>query len=125
MIKLVRIVALALSLVVGACAGGEAAPTMISQGTYFANSGAGNEQLKFSSNTYLIVIDGASYAQGSYISTDAQITLTTSSSSQECTGTVGPAVYSWTFKNNLLTLKKDSDACAWRVGVLQQTWKKQ
>jgi len=125
MLKLVRIVTLALALVVVACAGGEPAPTMIPQGTYLANSGAGNEQLKFSKNTYLIVLDGASYVQGSYISTDRQITLTTSSISQKCIGDVGPAVYSWAFKSNLLTLKKDSDACAFRTGVLQQTWQKQ
>ncbi len=98
--------------------------TTIPTGTYYSNSGAGKEQLKLSGDTYLIVVNGASYVEGAYTSTSDQLTLTTSDRSAVCNATVGTAQYSWTMSGNLLTLNKMKDNCATRGELLDQTWGK-
>lgn len=119
----VRAVALAACvLVLAACGVLPGGAAEIPSGTYVSNSGAGNDQLKLSAGSYLIVVDGASYEQGNYSSTGSQLTLTASDSSVTCAAGVGPAVYDWNLNNNLLTLMREKDDCAPRAQLLEQTW---
>ncbi len=106
------------------CAPGGAAPTTIPNGTYLSNAGAGNDQLKLSSGSYVIVVNGATYVQGDYTSTSDQLTLTTSDVSASCTPALGPAQYGWSLKSNLLTLNMVKDSCKARATLLEQTWGK-
>lgn len=118
-----RVIALAACvLAMAACGVLPGGAGEIPSGTYISNSGAGNNQLKLSAGSYLIVVDGASYEQGSYSSTGSQLTLTAADSSVTCAGAIGPAVYDWNSNNNLLTLKKEKDDCAMRAQLLEQTW---
>ncbi len=120
-----RVLALAfISSTLVSCATGGAVQTTIPNGTYLSNAGAGNDQLKLSGGSYVIVVNGASYVQGDYTSTSDQLTLTTADLSESCTTALGPAQYHWTLKSNLLTLTKDKDSCVARATLLEQTWGK-
>ncbi len=113
-----------ISSILVSCAVGGAAQTTIPNGTYLSNAGAGNDQLKLSSGTYVIVVNGATYVQGEYTSTGDQLTLTTSDVSARCATSLAPAQYRWTLKGDLLTLNMDKDSCEARATLLEQTWGK-
>ena len=89
-----------LALLLGGCATSTSAPTTIPEGTYYGNSGASSDQLKLSGGSYLVVVQGASVVEGSYTSTNREVTLTTGPTSAVCLTALKPATYRWNFKDN-------------------------
>ncbi len=125
--RTVRLQVLALAFILSlivSCTTAGASQTTIPNGTYLSNSGAGNDQLKLSSGSYVIVVNNATVVQGAYTSTSDELTLTTSDVSTNCKTALGPAQYGWTLKSNLLTLNMIKDSCKARATLLEQTWGK-